>query len=184
MRSLTGAVQAELAASVVRPILIAEIGFRSGVVRVWSGIGDLVWNGQVWAGVGDLGGVTPIEETGETKAVGAAFTLSGVPSSTLSAVLGDVQQGAPARLWLGFLDANGQVISSPYLAFAGQVDVPEIEEGGDTAIVTIRAESDLVDLERPRTRRYTPEDQAIDYPGDKGFDFVAALQDAEIVWGR
>ena len=46
------------------------------------------------------------------------------------------------------------------------------------------AESKLIDLERSRARRYTSEDQKIDYPDDKGLDFIADLQDKAVVWGR
>jgi hypothetical protein len=48
----------------------------------------------------------------------------------------------------------------------------------------LTAESRLIDLERSRERRYTSEDQKIDYPNDKGLEFIADLQDKEIVWGR
>ena len=35
-----------------------------------------------------------------------------------------------------------------------------------------------------RVRRYTAEDQKIDYPNDKGLEFVAEMAEKEIVWGR
>ena len=35
-----------------------------------------------------------------------------------------------------------------------------------------------------RQRRYTSEDQKIDYPNDKGLEFVAEIAEKEIVWGR
>jgi hypothetical protein len=75
-------------------------------------------------------------------------------------------------------------VADPVLQFEGRLDVPAIEDGEDTATIAISYESELIDLERARERRYTPEDQAIDYPGDLGFAYVAALQDAQITWGR
>ena len=42
----------------------------------------------------------------------------------------------------------------------------------------------LIDLNRSRVRRYTNEDQQIDYPTDVGFEYVQSLQDFEIKWGR
>ena len=33
-------------------------------------------------------------------------------------------------------------------------------------------------------RRYTDEDQQMDYPGDLGFQFVNGIQEAQIYWGR
>jgi hypothetical protein len=40
----------------------------------------------------------------------------------------------------------------------------------------------MIDLLRPKTRRYTGEDQKIDFPSDLGFDFVPELQDQQIIW--
>jgi len=41
----------------------------------------------------------------------------------------------------------------------------------------------LIDLERARVRRYTPEDQKINFPNDKGLDFVSDLTDKVVQWG-
>ena len=35
-----------------------------------------------------------------------------------------------------------------------------------------------------RERRYTPEDQKLDYPLDEGFSSVASLQDKQVAWGK
>ena len=46
-----------------------------------------------------------------------------------------------------------------------------------------RAVVRLIDLDRSRARRFTSEDQKIDYPDDKGLEMVASLQDTVIIWG-
>jgi hypothetical protein len=46
--------------------------------------------------------------------------------------------------------------------------------------VTLSCESRLVDLERAEVRRYTDADQQGEHPGDRFFEFVPALQEAEI----
>lgn len=183
-RDLTAGMIAAVQDGTVRPVLIAEIDTAGGTVRVWNGIGDLAWDSQTWTGVGDLGGASPVKETADIEATNCRFTLSGIASAMISIALGQVRWGRTAKLWLGLLDADGDLIADPYLLFSGFTDVPAIDEGAETATITVTAESRLVDLDRPRVRRYTPEDQAIDFPADKGFEFVAALQDAEIVWGR
>ena len=63
------------------------------------------------------------------------------------------------------------------------MDVMNISESGDSAQITINGESRLIDLDVPRVRRYTSEDQKIDFPNDKGLEYIADLQDKEIVWG-
>ncbi|MDV2503076.1 MAG: hypothetical protein RX318_03905 [bacterium] len=182
-RNLTAGTLAELTKASVRPIVLVEITFASSTVRLWTGIGDLIWNSLTWQGVGHFGTISPIEETSDIRAAGLTLKLSGIPSSLISSALADVRRGKAVKVYLGFLSEAGAVIVDPYLAFSGRADVASIEEGGDTASISIQAESRLIDLERPRERRYDDEDQKIDYPDDKGFEFVPSLQDKSVVWG-
>ena len=61
--------------------------------------------------------------------------------------------------------------------------MPSIQDGGDTATVTLQVENRFVDFEKSRLLFYTQAKQAIYFPGDKGFDQVSALQDQKIFWG-
>ena len=65
----------------------------------------------------------------------------------------------------------------------GAMDVMSISDQGDTATVTLTVESELRAFERAPDRRFTPEDQKIDFLNDKGLDFIPALQDVDIRWG-
>ena len=38
-------------------------------------------------------------------------------------------------------------------------------------------------MQRAKTRRFTKEDQQIDFPDDKGLNNLAKLQDKKIQWG-
>ncbi len=182
-RSLTAAVQAELTARVTRPVFLAELEFASGTVRAWSGIGDLLFQGNTFTGTADLGIVSPVGEATEVRAEGMSFELSGIPSSAISLALGQARRNKPATLWLGFMDEAGNLIGDPFKLFSGRIDAMDIAEGAESASVTVTAESVLADLKRPRARRFTDEDQKIDFPDDKGLEFVAGLQDKNIVWG-
>ena len=182
-RDLTAGVITQLQAASVEVGVLFEGEFASGWVRLWSGVGALSWDGKSWSGVGTLLGISGIDETNEIRASGLTVSLSGVPSDLLSAALGDARSGKTGRVYLAFF-SGGSIVADPILQFEGRLDVPAIEDGPDTATISISYESELIDLERARERRYTPEDQAIDFPGDLGFDYVAALQDAQITWGR
>ena len=184
MRDLTTAFLNALSAEYIRPIVLYQGEFASGTVRLWSGIGDLPWNGHTWLGAGQLAGISAIEESTDVRANSVRLSLSGIPASTIALVLGDVQQGRPGILWFGLLDDNDQVIADPYLTYEGRLDVPEIDEDGETALVSIVYENALVDLERPREFRYTDEAQKAFYPDDRGFEYVESLQDWNGVWGR
>ena len=184
-RDLTASMESAVIADVVRPILIAEIQTASGYVRVWNGVGDLSWNSQTWQGVGTFGGVSPVQETTELQATGVNFQLSGIPSALISTALADIRWGRSATLWIGaFNTSTGALIADPYQIFSGLTDVPAIEEGADTATISISAESRLIDLDRPRVRRYTHEDQQLVDATDLGFEYVPYFQAAEVTWGR
>lgn len=182
-RDLTSAVIDELTKGTVYPVLFCELEFDSGNVNVWSGYGEITWDSKTWSGVGDLGSVSPIRETANTEAVGVNLTLSGIPSAMLSVALGEHYQGRPASLWFGFTDKSGTIIADPANVYGGRMDIMKIDEGGETASITVSTESRLRDLRRARDHRYTHEDQQILYPGDLGLQFVASLQDQQIVWG-
>lgn len=181
-RDLTAAMQSAIQAGTVYPVIFYEGEFDSGTTRLWSGVGVTTWNGVTWQGAGELGSISAVEETTEVTARGITCTLSGIPSSLISLALGDARQGLPGKLWLGLMAASGALLADPYLFFSGRLDVPVIDEGADTSSISISYESELIDLEVARERRYSSEDQKAIYATDEGFDFVETLQDAQVVW--
>lgn len=184
-RTLTTTVQSELERDTVLPALFVELLFDSGPLRLWSGLGNATINGETYTGTGTLGTISEIEESaGDVRASSVAMTLSGIPSSYLSIGLAEQFQGRPASIWLAFLDAAGAIMPDPIRVFKGRMDYPALEENGDTAKITVFAESHLIDLERPRIRRYTDEDQRELYPGDTGLRFITALQNKQVNWSN
>jgi hypothetical protein len=82
------------------------------------------------------------------------------------------------------MDAANAVITSPVTVFSGFMDTMLINDSSETATIQVNVENRLIEFERTRIRRYTAEDQKIDYPTDKGLEFVAEMSEKEIVWGR
>ena len=182
-RDLTAGVISEITASEVQPFLLFQGEFVSGTLRCWSGIGDLILDGETWTGTGSLLSISNVTETADISANGLTATLSGVPSALISLALGDCSQGSAGFVYLGFIN-SGAVVSSPVLLFEGRLDIPAIDEQGDTCVVSIAYESRLIDLERTRESRFTNEDQQREFVGDLGCAFVASLQDKVINWGK
>ena len=182
-RTITPAVIAELASGQVRPAIFFEAQFPSGFLRLWSGLGEIAWAGQVWAGAGNLMGVGAIEESADVVATGTTISLSGIPTELVSLCLADARQGMPGKVWIGFMTAAMAVIADPILAFAGRLDVPSIMDGAERCEIQITYESRLIDLNRSREFRYTHESQQLFSAGDRGFEYVSALQDKEVRWG-
>lgn len=182
-RDLTTALRDETIAASLTPVFLAFFDFQSGVVRVWTGLGDKTWDGNTYTGLGNLGSVSPIEESTDIRANGVSFQLNGVPSTMISTVLGDNYQGRAVKLWFAALDATGAIVADPYLIFSGRMDSIEIDDGPEVAVVRVYAESRLADLRRNNERRFTHEDQQIDHPGDEGLAMMPTSQSTPFVWG-
>lgn len=183
MRDLTTNMQFAIVQGVVRPVLFYEGVFTTGTLRMWSGLGTLTWNGQQWTGGGPLIGVSKVKDTDDITARGITLSMGGVSTADLSRALGSCRYGLEGRLWLGALDANNAVWANPYLVFMGLLDVPSFEDAGETCVISITYENRLADLRRPRSWRYTHEDQQLIAPGDRGLEYVPQLQDKSLVWG-
>jgi hypothetical protein len=183
-RPWTPQMVAQLSAAKIRPVLFLQMKFTDGPIFVWSGLGNLNWNGHVWVGLGALGTISAIEESSELKATNVTFTLSSIPQDLIQHALGQVRQGYPVQLWFGTLGDNNNVLADPLQIFAGRMDVPTIDEGAQTSTISIAVENRLIDLNRSRERRYTDQDQQIDHPGDLGFQYVQFIQAWSGTWGK
>lgn len=183
-RDLTAAAIAEsIKTSGAKPVYLCKMEFDSGTTFVWSGRGDLTFDGDTYLGLGDLGRVGPVEESTETRDFQLAFELSGVDPSFISLALSEPVQGRRVTLWLGFLDSDYQLVEDPGIVFKGRMDTMDIELGTMAKIV-VTATSRLVDWDRPRLRRCTSASHKQRFPGDKFFDLTPISTERELVWGR
>ncbi|CAH0127301.1 hypothetical protein [Roseomonas sp. CECT 9278] len=165
---------------VAAPVVLVELDFASGPFRVWTGLGQLNWAGKLFEGVGSIGAVGEVEETVELRAVRLTLALSPVPQEVVDIALAERSfRLRPARLWGALLDAEGAFVADPFPLWAGLMDTMEVTDGAEPR-VALTCESRLVDLERAEVRRYTDADQQAEYPGDRFFEYVPALQEAEI----
>jgi hypothetical protein len=184
-RNMTVAYLAAIVSRDLKPALFIEANFTSGPVYIWSGFGPITWNGQVWTGLGSLVGVSTIEEASAVSAKGITLSLSGIDVTLLTGILDEFQLGLPAVVSLGLFDATGvTLIASPVTSFAGRMDQPTLDVSGTKATISVNCESRLVDMNTSVERRYTDEDQQLDYPGDLGMSFVNGIQETQIYWGR
>jgi hypothetical protein len=207
-RELSDAVASALDDAVVYPFFAVELLFDGeNVLRMWTGVGTLVYDGVEWFGTGNLLNISSVEETTEISAKGATVTLSGVPSEVISLALSEPYQGRICKIYFGMfskgsmLDESGNYIlledgGKIYLdnpqtnfndlteIFSGYMDQMNISEGPDASTIELAVENKLVDLERSRVRRFTSAYQKSVYPNDLGLDFVEDLQDKDITWGR
>jgi hypothetical protein len=206
-RELPAELATELLAPEITPFFAVELFFQTSTLRFWSGLGEINLDGDTYVGSGNMLAVSTIDETSEVSAKGATLTLSGIPSELISLALQEPYQGRKCKIYFGAQNANGEFLlqedgslvlnedgSAISLAeptpnvmaeiFSGYIDQMNIDEGPESATIAVGVESRLIDLQRPRVRRYTHESQKTRFPDDRGLEFVNDLQDKKFAWGR
>tara|TARA_R100000808_G_C2136105_1_gene144444 strand:+ start:870 stop:1448 length:579 start_codon:yes stop_codon:yes gene_type:complete len=187
-RSITTAFKNAITSQVVRPFLAVELEFSTGTLRFWNGLGDLTMSAggssNTFTGLGDLMGVSAIGESDQIEAIGASLSLTGIKSSFISTALTGNYTNRNASIFLGVFDSSKSVIADVYTLFKGKMDIMKIDEGSESATITLNLENRLIALDRPLNRRFTHEDQQERFSGDLGLEFVPDLQDKEIIWGK
>lgn len=183
-RTMSSGMQTAVEADLVRPIILVSCAFDSGDLNIWNGIGDLTVNFVDYVGAGTLLNIGEIAESSELQANGITVTLSGITDPLLAKARDEDYQGRELTVKMGAMDAANAVITDPITVFSGFMDTMVINDSAETATIQVNVENRLIEFERTRVRRYTAEDQKIDYPTDKGLEFVAEMSEKEIIWGR
>lgn len=181
-RGIDSGTAAAIRAGHVPYLFFVQLDF-STPLRVCSAAYDIVWNGYTWLGLGMLGGMEPIEEQASLEATGVRLTLTGVPSDMVALSLAEQYQGKPCQIWFAPLREDMQLAVQPSKLFSGRMDTMDTEVG-ETATITVTAESRMVSWDKARVRRYNNEDQQSRYPGDRGFEYVAQMVEKNLIWGR
>jgi hypothetical protein len=156
-------------------------------VRLWTGISsgsfdDFTGTGKSYTGVGTLGNISAVSETTEVSAKNIDLILSGVPSSYISLALSGGYRGRTVAVYLQLYSSDRSTYSQSTL-FRGRMDQISIQEGPETSTITVKCESRLVDLNRPRIKYYTQESQQSVYPNDNGLAFISGMGGKSIYWG-
>ena len=183
-RVLSNAMKEMAVAKVVRPIFLVRMVFDSSQLNIWSGVGDISFDSVTYTGLGDLLSISDIKETSDISATGINVSLSGVKTSLIALAKDQDYQGRELTVRLGAFNETGSLIADPVIIFSGFMDTMTIAEAGTYSTISIAVENKLVAFERSKVRRYTAEDQKIDHPTDKGFEFVTSIVQKEIFWGR
>ena len=180
-RTIPSVVLNALDDDVINPFFAVELLFDSpNEIRLWTGVGDLIYEGHTWTGAGNLLDISSVEEAADLAVRGATITLSGMTSEVVSLALQEPYQGRVCNIYFGVTSDTTALTQ----VFSGYMDQMNIQENPDTATIELTVENKLIDLERPRVARYTSAYQKSVYPGDLGMDFIEDLQDKEIIWGR
>ena len=172
----------------VRPEFAAYLDFSgSAPVRVWSGIQNITLNDIGGSGsytaIGTYGNISSVTETNEVSAKGIEVVLTGIPQEMISLALQNNYRGRTVAIYLLLFD-SARVSYEQTCVFRGRMDQMIINEGETRSSISIKCESRLIDLNRPRERRYTDEYQKNLYPNDTGLEFISGMANRSLYWGN
>lgn len=157
-----------------------EFGGATGTIRFYTGIGTLILNGNEYIGTGNIGSITSYTEDNKLGVNNMTFTLSGVPAEVLAIALNEQCRNKPCRMYMVLFNEAGNVMSSQ-ICFTGRMDQMIVKEAGDNSIISITAESQVIDFNRPRLSRWVY-NQRKD-PSDNGLKYISRASTMVIPWG-
>lgn len=191
-RTYTAAADTALSAGHVPCLMLVELDFPSGFLRLNNAGQNIEWNGSTWYAGGSLLGISEIAESTSGEAHGVALQLSAVELAPISGSPNEVNivqlaraqnyQGRDARVWLAPLnETTFAPIVDPVLAFEGRMNKMDFQVGED-ATFALACESRYADWNRPRVRRYNDADQRARFPGDRGLEYMEQNVEKQLIW--
>ncbi|MGN6270859.1 MAG: hypothetical protein ACTHM0_13325 [Sphingomonas sp.] len=183
LRGLDPALQAEIEKPELRPFLGVHIDLPDPVHAV-TGNATIRFDNQEWTAVGGLGQIDTIGESTDGSAVGVRASLFQVPSEFRDDVADQAVRGCLYELYVGALDSTYRTVIGFKKIWIGKLDTYDIVDAGETITVTAGGESRQIDQRRPTIKRFTDWWQQRKYPGDRGFEYVAAMVEVPILWAK
>jgi len=188
MGLLTTEAKAVLAGGAIPLAFFAELSFRSGTERYWTGIGPIVWDGATWNGVGTMGAASPMESSEDFRSNGITLQLVGLPSEAFTdfdSLQASDYKGRRARLVTAIMTPDFRTVVHAIPRFYC-IDTLDYEVDPDLgAVISVAIEVETRRASRARVRRYTPQDQEAEFPGDKAFEFVPYISSGvDVKWGK
>lgn len=187
-RSISTDLSNEFSADTLRPYYACKVTFPntqgSGDVvhKMWTGNYPLTVGSDTFDGLGEFISISDVSETSDMSASGLSISL--IANPTFLTVLRDKQyQGKTVEAFVGALN-DDNTSAGQFKFFEGFADQLLFSMQPEACIVTLKAENKLIRLSKSSGRYYTHEDQITEYPNDQGLEFVNAIQDQEVLWGR
>jgi hypothetical protein len=177
-------VKAALAAQHVEICSFAKLEFPSGTVYLHNSLGTFTWGGNDWLGVGDLGSISQVEEAMDVSPYAITLTLSGLNSTITGAALTENYFMHGATIYIGVLDENAELITTPTQIWSGYMDQMNMTIGADGGDgIQMVCESELSRFNRASNLMYTNVAQQEKSSGDLFFNNIHKVEGAKINWG-
>lgn len=139
--------------------------------------------GQIYKGAYGLGSISSVsDKPGEISGISLELA-AGSPAIIALALDGaDEVQGTVCTIRTAIIDtATYQILDAP-IEWSGTLDTMSIGEDGNSAVVSVSAESKAVDLLRGTPSMYVDEEQTLINPTDRAFKYVVDQVDKPLIW--
>ena len=171
----------DLASGHVEMGFAVEIMAPSAPVRVHTGVGEVVINGQLYLGLGSLGSISPSKSDGSTSPKDITLSLALIDSSMLALALNEKMVGSQVQIVMFTYGTDGQVKSTA-VAFAGRITSVSAVTG-DENTVNYSCANELEGWQSICSWRYTEDSHLLRYPDDHGLRCVGEISERTILWG-
>ena len=84
MRDMSTDIEQAIQSSNVPYLVLVELDFVEGFVRLSNASYNIDWAGNTWTGAGNLGTISAIEEGQDLQEYGCTLTLSGVSADYIA----------------------------------------------------------------------------------------------------
>ncbi len=185
-RGFSAAMLAVLDDAAVEMCYLVAMEFDSGDLFLTDYYKDITYSGDNYERTNGLLGFQGLEESSDLLISEITVSLSGVDTTiALTKVLGEDYIDRPMRIFLAFIDVNGDLVVDPEKIFEGTMDNPTVDEDpdGGTCTVTMQGVPIWADRGRRPGRHTNNTEQQFFFSGDLGFEFVTEMP-KKIRWGR
>jgi len=180
-RALDSDLKAGAESSEYGHVVFVKLAFPSGTVYLHNAAGVLSFGGDDYLGVGTFGAVTTMVEDININDTLLSVELSSIDDGIIAALQTDDVYGKDADIYVGRIDADGQLVGTPTNWVSGFMELANLRLGDDN-VVTIKIQTRAGKLTKENNKRYTLEDHQADYPGDQFFEFLHSIQELVINW--
>jgi len=153
-------------------------------VRVWTGWGQITFDGRTFEPIGDRGLVQVAGGALGGSAQGVSLNLSGIEPEVMQLLDASDAQNAPATLWRLIFSGDGETLLDAHVWSRGRLDQLIREEDiGGTAALKAQVETPAKGLGRRGGRLRSDADQRLVKANDGFFRNISFAGQKTLYWG-
>jgi len=157
--------------------------FNDTTLRLWTGSTDIVIDGETFLGNGWLMNPGVWKETSNNQNFGQTITLTGVPLVIISLIFNQLRQANTGAVGVILMNDDLEIVDT-FDSFSGILDSVNIDEGPRTSSISLSYEGKGIRMQERRDLRLSDASHRVDYPDDKGFEYLIQIPSIRVYWGK